>query len=60
MNGSVGTFCSLEQYLQDDGIPVVYFFDNCVECPNCKIEDLGNALGQFLNLIQYENGVLVP
>jgi pimeloyl-ACP methyl ester carboxylesterase len=59
-NGSVGTFGDLAQYLQGDGVPVVYFFDNCVECPNCKIEDLGNALGQFLNLIQYDNGVLVP
>ena len=39
---------------------VVYFFDNCVEDPNGLIENLGNVLGQVLNLITYQNGTLVP
>jgi uncharacterized protein (TIGR03437 family) len=39
---------------------VVYFFDNCVEGPNGLIENLGNVLGQVLNLITYDNGTLVP
>jgi len=59
-SGSSDTFGNLAEYLSEDGVPVVYFFDNCVECPNCKIEDLGNTLGQFLNLVQYANGALVP
>jgi uncharacterized protein (TIGR03437 family) len=42
------------------GVPVVYFFDNCVEAPNDLIENLGNVLGDVLDLIQYENGALVP
>jgi uncharacterized repeat protein (TIGR01451 family) len=37
-----------------------YFFDNCVECMNCSIEQLGNALGQFLNTIQFDTGAPVP
>jgi pimeloyl-ACP methyl ester carboxylesterase len=59
-SGPSDTFGNLAQYLGDNSVPVVYFFDNCVECPNCMIEDLGNALGQFLNLIQYDTGALVP
>jgi uncharacterized repeat protein (TIGR02543 family) len=43
------------------GVPVVYFFDNCVEDPNSgPIEGLGQDLLQFLNLIKYDNGALVP
>lgn len=42
------------------GVPVVYFFDNCVEDPNGPIEDLGDVLGDVLNLIQYDKGTLVP
>jgi hypothetical protein len=42
------------------GVPVVYFFDNCVEDQNGLIENLGNALGQVLNLIRYDSGALVP
>ena len=42
------------------GVPVVYFFDNCVEDPNGLIETLGSILGDVLNLIQYDNGTLVP
>ncbi|MBZ5594315.1 MAG: IPT/TIG domain-containing protein [Acidobacteriia bacterium] len=59
-SGPSDTFGNLAEYLAGDGVPVVYFFDNCAECPSCKIEDLGNTLQQFLNLIQYDNGGLVP
>jgi pimeloyl-ACP methyl ester carboxylesterase len=59
-SGSSDTFGNLAQYLGDDSVPVVYFFDNCVECPHCKIEDLGNTLAQFMNLIQYDTGAPVP
>jgi IPT/TIG domain/Lipase (class 2) len=37
-----------------------YFFDNCVECPNCPIEDLGNSLGQSLSLITNDDGAAIP
>src|ERR1035438_1777776 len=37
------------------GVPVVYFFDNCVEDPNGPIENLGAVLGNVLNLIQYRS-----
>ena len=46
--------------LQGAGVPVVYFFDNCVEDPNGQIENLGNTLGQVINLIEYSNGTQVP
>ena len=42
------------------GVPVVYFFDNCVEDANGLIENLGSVLGEVLNLIKYENGTSVP
>ena len=54
------TYGGLGQQLQASGVPVVYFFDDCVECPNCLIEDMGNALGQFLSLIHFDTGALVP
>lgn len=54
------TFGPLWDQLLNDGVPGVYFFDNCVECPNCKIEDLGNRLGQVLNQIRYSDGTAVP
>ena len=41
-------------------VPVVYWFDNCVEGPDQPIEVLGNDLGQVLDLIQYDTGGLVP
>jgi hypothetical protein len=47
---------SVTQYL--GGAPV-YFFDNCVECPNCAIEDLGNSLSQSLSLITNDDGTAV-
>lgn len=56
---SAATFGSLETQLLSDGVPVVYFFDNCVENPNGKIEDLGNALAQFIALIKTDQGAPV-
>ena len=54
------TFGNLSQYLTQDGVPLVYFFDNCAACPGCAIEDLGVQLGDALNQIKYDNGALVP
>ena len=54
------TFGSLQTQLIGAGAPMVYFFDNCVEDPNDYIENLGNVLGDVLNLIRYDNGALVP
>ncbi len=56
------TFGDLAQQLEaaPDNVPVVYFFDNCVEGPNQSIEMLGSTLGQVLNMIQYDNGAQVP
>jgi len=57
--GSVATFGSLASQLV---APQVYFFDNCVEqsVNGSSIEELGLTLGQFLNMIQYAGGGLVP
>ncbi len=54
------TFGNLAQYLVDDGVPVVYLFDNCLVDPNQSIETLGNDLATFLNSIQYDTGAQVP
>jgi hypothetical protein len=52
-----GTFGnSVTQYL---GNAPSYYFDNCVQCPNCAIEDLGNSLGQSLALITNGDGSAV-
>ena len=59
-SSSSDTFGNLAQYLVSDGVPVVYFFDNCVVDPNQTIEVLGNDLGTFLNTIKYDNGDQVP
>jgi uncharacterized protein (TIGR03437 family) len=58
-NGSVATFGGLASELI---APAVYFFDNCVEqsVNGSSIEELGVTLGQFLNMIQYAGGALVP
>jgi hypothetical protein len=36
---SSGTFDNLQSYLlgSPNFVPVVYFFENCTECPNCSI-----------------------
>ncbi len=57
---SAETFGNLAQYLNSDGVPDVYLFDNCLEDPNQTIEQLGNDLGTFLNAIHYDNGQQVP
>lgn len=60
-SASSATFGRLQAALTGSGVPVVYFFDNCVEDPNSgPIEGLGQTLRQVLNLIKYENGALVP
>ncbi len=57
--GSAETFGSLATQLV---APAFYFFDNCVEqsVNGSSIEALGVTLGQFLNMVQYANGALVP
>jgi hypothetical protein len=60
LDPTAGTFGYLPTVLQGDGVPVVYLFDNCVECPDCYIEDIGNVLPQVLSQIRYDNGSLVP
>ena len=58
---SATTFGNLAQYLVQDGVPVVYLFDNCaVDQGNDTIETLGNDLGAFLNTIKYDSGAQVP
>ncbi len=53
-------FGNLALYLVDDGVPVVYLFDNCVEDPDQAIETLGNDLANFLQGIKYDTGAQVP
>ena len=53
-------FGNLAQYLVDDGVPVVYLFDNCLEDPDQTIETLGNDLANFLQSIKYDTGAQVP
>ena len=57
--GSLATFGGLASQLAPTS---VYFFDNCVEqsVNGSSIEQLGSTLGQFLNMIQYAGGGLVP
>ena len=44
----------------DDGVPVVYLFDNCLVDPSESIETLGNDLATFLNSIQYDTARRFP
>ncbi len=47
---STGTFGNLQSYLEGPPNNVsVLFFENCTECPNCSIEQLGADLAVFLN-----------
>ena len=50
---STGTFGNLQAYLQaaPNNVPNVYFFENCTECPECSIEELGAELTTFLNTL---------
>jgi uncharacterized protein (TIGR03437 family) len=59
-SSSSDTFGNLAQYLVSDGVPIVYFFDNCVEDPNQMIETLGVDLANFLTSIKYDDGTQVP
>lgn len=56
---STATFGNLAQYLVNDGVPVVYLFDNCLEDANQPIETLGNDLSDFLNTIKHDDGTQV-
>jgi uncharacterized protein (TIGR03437 family) len=58
-NNSSDAFGNLEQYLKADGVPAVYFFDNCKEDPNQPIEVLAADLAQFLATIKYDDGTQV-
>jgi pimeloyl-ACP methyl ester carboxylesterase len=59
---STDTFGNLQSYLggSPNFVPTVYFFENCTECPNCPLEQLGADLGTFLNSINYSDGTPVP
>ncbi len=57
---STVTFGNLAQYLLSDGVPTVFFFDNCAEDANQPVETLGNDLATVLNSIQYDTGAQVP
>jgi uncharacterized protein (TIGR03437 family) len=61
-SNSSQTFGNLQSYLggSPNFVPAVYFFENCTECPNCTIEQLGADLGAFLNSINYTDGTPVP
>ncbi len=59
-SGASATFGNLPTYLLADGVPVVYFFDNCAQDANQPIETLGNDFGKFLSTITYDNGQQVP
>ena len=54
-----GTFGTLPGLLHQQGLASV-FFDNCTECPDCKIEDLGLTLGQALNSFKFTDDTAVP
>lgn len=58
-SSSSDTFGNLAQYLADDGVPVVYFFDNCAEGADQTIEALASDLSTFLNSITYDTGAPV-
>jgi uncharacterized protein (TIGR03437 family) len=59
-SSSADTFGNLATYLNSDGVPVVYLFDNCAVEPGATIEALGADLGVFLNTIKYDTGAQVP
>lgn len=56
---STTTFGNLASYLLSDGVPVVFFFDNCAEDPNQTIETLATDLSNFLNGVTYDDGTPV-
>ena len=52
---SSGTFDNLQTFLSGtpNNVAPIYFFENCTECPNCSIEQLGAELTTFLNSLPY-------
>lgn len=52
---SSNTFGNLQSLLAGppNNIAPIYFFENCTECPNCVIEQLGSELATFLNSLPY-------
>ncbi len=52
---SSGTFGNLQTYLAGppNNIAPIYFFENCTECPNCSIEQLGADFASFVNSLPY-------
>lgn len=58
-SSSSDTFGNLQQYLESDGVPAVYFFDNCAEGADQTIETLAGDLATFLGTITYDNGTQV-
>ena len=56
---STETFGNLAQYLESDGVPTVYFFDNCAEGADQTLETLAADLATFLGTITYDNGAQV-
>src|ERR1700722_3595579 len=51
---SSGTFGTLQAYLNlpPNSNPNVLFFENCTECPNCSIEQLGGDLASVLTSVR--------
>jgi pimeloyl-ACP methyl ester carboxylesterase len=54
------TFGNLGEELLRDGVPQVYWFDNCVQDPNGSIETLGDSLGRALAQIRDDSGAALP
>jgi uncharacterized protein (TIGR03437 family) len=52
---SSNTFGNLQSLLAGppNNIAPIYFFENCTECPNCVIEQLGSELATFLDSLPY-------
>jgi uncharacterized protein (TIGR03437 family) len=55
-SSSSQVFGNLAQYLISDGVPVVYFFDNCAVGANQTVEVLAAGLSSLLNSIKYDDG----
>jgi uncharacterized protein (TIGR03437 family) len=54
---SENTFGSMQSLLS--ATSQVVFFNNCAECPGCSMEQLGQALGRFLDTQRYPDGTPV-
>jgi uncharacterized protein (TIGR03437 family) len=56
---SASSFGNLETLLAGNGLSPL-FFDNCVACPGCSLEDLGAAFGKFLGGLKSADGAPAP